>query len=98
MNSLTLHSYVIATKVCPSAPRGAEGPVNEILGYVLWGVGILFFVGIVVGIGGLVAGRVFGMPHATKAALVGLVIVFLAGIGYLTLPGMLDSLLGSGCI
>ena len=68
------------------------------MGYVLWGVIILFTLGVVISIAAVVGGRVFGMPHASKAGVVGLVMVFIAAIGYLILPGMLDAMLGSGCI
>ena len=37
---------VMAAKVCPKAPPGAVGPTNEITGYVLWGVIVLFGLGI----------------------------------------------------
>lgn len=84
--------------VCPQAPGNAAVYVDQITGYVLWGVGILFVLAIVVGIGAIVAGRLFNMPHSSKVGVVSLVVVFVAAIGYLTLPGMLDALLGAGCI
>ena len=46
----------------------------------------------------IVAGRLFGMPHASKVGIISVVIVFVAAIAYLTLPGMLATLLGAGCI
>ena len=42
MSTLTANAMVLAAKVCPKAPPGAVQPTNEIEGYVLWGVGILF--------------------------------------------------------
>ncbi|WP_114905369.1 hypothetical protein [Ornithinimicrobium murale] len=103
MNTLTLISsqvvsMVPAAAVCPAAPPGAQTHVDSILGYVLWGVAILMFLGVVVGIGGLVAGRVIGMPHASKAAIGGLVMVFIAVIAYFVLPSILDTMMGSGCV
>jgi len=38
------------------------------------------------------------MPHASRVGIISLVIVFVAAIAYLTLPGMMAALLGSGCI
>ncbi len=61
-------------------------------------VGLLFILGVVVGIGAIVGGRVFSMPHATKAGVVGIVLVFVAVIGYLVLPGIVRSMTGSGCV
>ena len=84
--------------VCPVAPGNAAKYVDQITGNVLWGVGVLFVLAIVVGIGAIVAGRLFSMPHASKVGIISVVVVFVAAIAYLTLPGMLSTLLGSGCI
>lgn len=96
--NLISHATVLAAQVCPEAPPGAEGPTNEIIGYVLWGVIVMFGLGIVTGIGAVIAGRMFGMPHASKVGVISLVVVFVAAIAYLVLPGMLNGLLGNGCI
>lgn len=93
-----LQAVTFAAQVCPKAPPGAQTHVDDILGYVLWGVGILFFLGVVVAVGSVVAGRAFGMPHASTAGIIGLVVVFIAVIGYLILPGILDAMMGSGCV
>ncbi|QLQ09881.1 MAG: hypothetical protein HZY75_05210 [Nocardioidaceae bacterium] len=101
MSSLTAHAltgYLNAAQVCPKAPPGAAGPVNEITGYVLWGVIILFGFGVVVGIGAVVGGRIFAMPHASKLGVISIVVVFAAAVGYLILPSMLDGILGRGCV
>lgn len=84
--------------VCPKAPPGASGPVDEIIGYVLWGVIILFGLALIIGLGAVIAGRIFSMPHASKVGVVSLVVVFVAAVAYLILPGMLDGILGNGCI
>ena len=84
--------------VCPRAPGDAQTYVDQITGYVLWGVGILFVIAVVVAIGAIVAGRLFSIPHASKVGVVSIVVVFIAAIGYLVLPGMLAALLGTGCI
>jgi hypothetical protein len=93
-----LHAAALVTRVCPQAPPGAQAHVDNILGYVLWGVGILFFVGLVVGVGAVVGGRIFSMPHAGTVGVISLVTVFVAAIAYLILPGMLEAMLGSGCV
>lgn len=94
----TAHASTTVMAICPKAPPGATPPTNEITGYVLWGVGILFVVGIIISIGAIIAGRVFAMPHASKVGVISVVVVFLAAIGYLVLPSMLSGLLGNGCI
>jgi predicted MFS family arabinose efflux permease len=64
----------------------------------MWGVGILFTVGVIVAIGSIVAGRIFNMPHASKAGIVGIFVVLLAAIAFVVAPGIVDSILGNGCI
>lgn len=89
---------VFAGKVCPKAPPGAQAPVDEITGYVLWGVLSLFGLGVLICIGAIVGARVFSMPHAGKVGILGVVVIFLAAIGYLVLPGMVNGIVGDGCV
>src|SRR5215203_4230025 len=89
---------LVSMEICPVAPGNAQRYVDQIAGYVLWGVGVLFVIAVVVAIGAIVAGRLFSMPHASKVGVVSIVVVFIAAIGYLVLPGMLAALLGTGCI
>ena len=89
---------LLAAEVCPKAPPGAVGPTNQITGYVLWGVIVLFGLGIVIAIGAIIAGRVFSLPHASKVGVISVVVVFACAIAYLALPGMLNGILGNGCI
>lgn len=89
---------LVPLKVCPKAPPGAQKYADDIMGYVLWGVIALFAVGVVVAIGAVVAGRVFNMPHASKAGIVGIFVVILAAFLYVIAPPIVDSILGNGCI
>jgi bacteriorhodopsin len=86
------------TAVCPIAPPGAQTYANTLTGYVLWGVLALMVVGVVVSIGAVVGGRVFSMPHASKAGVVGVAVVFVAAVAYMVVPGMLTGITGSGCV
>ena len=95
---MTTTPMIIPLKVCPVAPPGAQQYADQITGYVLWGVGILFIVGVVVAIGAIVAGRIFSMPHASKAGIVGIFVVILAAFLYVIAPPIVDSILGNGCI
>ncbi len=88
----------LAAQICPVAPPGAQQYADQLMGYLLWGVGLLFILGVVVGIGAVVGGRAFSMPHASKAGVVGIVLVFAAIIGYLVLPGIVRAMTGSGCV
>lgn len=84
--------------VCPKAPGQAQQYADELTGYVMWGVLVLFGIAVLVGVGAIVAGRVFAMPHASKVGVISIVVVFLASIGYMVLPGMIAGITGTGCI
>ena len=86
------------TAVCPVAPPGAQAYADTLTGYVLWGVLALFIVGIVISIGAVVGGRIFSMPHASKAGVVGIAVVFITAVAYMILPGMLSGITGNGCV
>lgn len=89
---------IVPGKVCPKAPGNAEHYKDQLTGYVLWGVLALFLIGAVVGIGAIVGGRIFSMAHASKVGVISIVVVFLAAVGYMVLPSMINSITGSGCI
>lgn len=89
---------LIPLDVCPVAPPGAQQYADQLTGYVLWGVLALFVVGVVVSIGAIVAGRIFAMPHASKAGVVGLAVIFLAAIAYMVMPAIVSAVTGSGCV
>ena len=90
---------LVAMEICPNAPGNAQNYVDQITGYVLWGVGVLFRGrGRWSSIGAIVAGRLFSMPHASKVGVISIVVVFFCAIAYMVLPGLVDSLMGSGCI
>ena len=98
MESMTANTMLVAQKICPKAPPGAIEPTNEITAYVLWGVIVLFGLGIIIAIGAIIAGRGFSLPHASKVGVISVVVVFACAIAYLVLPGMLNGILGKGCI
>jgi len=55
-------------------------------------------IGGITGVGSIVAGRVFSMPHASKVGVISIVVVFLSAIGYMIVPSMISGITGSGCI
>jgi hypothetical protein len=59
---------VVVLEICPVAPGNAQKYVDQITGYVLWGVGVLFLVAVMVSIGAIVAGRLFSMPQPRRLA------------------------------
>ncbi len=94
----TIVPLVIPLEVCPKAPPGAQKYADDVMGYVLWGVGIVFFLGLVISVAALVAGRIVNMPHATKLGIIGIVMVIVAAIAYVVAPGIVNGILGNGCI
>ena len=90
-------AYRLAT-VCPKAPPGAQKYMDDITGYIQWGVLAIFAAGIIIAIGAVAAGRMFAMPHASKVGIISGVVVFFAAIGYMVVPAMIHGVTGSGCI
>ena len=89
---------LVPMQICPVAPPGAQQYADQLTGYVLWAVLALFVVGVVVSIGGIVGGRILSMPHASKAGVVGLFVVFIAAVLYTVVPSMVSAITGSGCV
>ena len=89
---------LVPMQICPVAPPGAQQYADQLTGYVLWGVLALFIVGVVVSIGGIAMGRILSMPHASKAGVVGIFVVFIAAVMYTVVPSMIASITGSGCV
>ena len=95
---ITTSSFTTLATVCPKAPPGAQTYVNDITGYIQWGVLALFAAAVLVSIGAVAAGRMFGMPHASKVGIISAVVVFFAAIAYMVVPAMIDGVTGSGCV
>ena len=93
-----INGRMVPLDICPVAPGNAQVYVDELTGYVLWGVGIMFVVALIVAVGAIVAGRLFNMTHASRVGVISIVVVFISAIAYLVLPGMLQAILDSGCI
>jgi hypothetical protein len=97
-SSATVHANNALVAVCPVAPPGAQAQIDKLMGYVLWGVLISFGIGLVVSLGAVAGGKIVRMPHASQAGAVGIVIMFVAAIGYVVLPPILKAMTGTGCI
>jgi uncharacterized membrane protein YgaE (UPF0421/DUF939 family) len=52
--------------ICPTLPAGATAAIDQINGYVLGVVIAMFATAVIVGIGAIVVGRLFGMPPTTS--------------------------------
>jgi hypothetical protein len=95
---LTLELAYRLAAVCPKAPPGAQKYVDDITGYIQWGVLAIFTAGVIVAIGAVAAGRMFSMPHASRVGMISGVVVFLAAVGYMVVPAMVDGVTGRGCL
>lgn len=97
-NLVASHVATVLPTVCPVAPPGAQAYADQMTGYVMWGVLILLAIGVIIGIGAIVGGRVFALPHASKAGIVSVVMMFIAGIAYMIVPPMVAGITGAGCV
>lgn len=89
---------LIPMDICPIAPPGTQVYADQLTGYVLWGVLTLFIIGVVVSIGGIALGRILSMPHASKAGVIGIFVVFIAAVLYMVVPSMIGAITGTGCV
>jgi hypothetical protein len=74
-----------------------QGYANQVQAWVKWGVLALIIVAALVSIGSILIGRIFSHPHASRYGAMGLGIVVLAAILYVTILGILGGITGSGC-
>ena len=84
--------------VCPKAPPGGQAAMDEITGYVLWGVIAIMVAAIIIGFGAVLCGRIFAMPHASKVGVISVVVVLVCAIGLPISIAILNALKGNGCI
>jgi hypothetical protein len=87
----------LAAAVCPQAPPGMQTYSDQITGWVKWGVLALIIMAALVSIGSILIGRIFSHPHASRYGAMGLGIVVLAAVLYVTILGILAGITGSGC-
>lgn len=88
---------LLAKGVCPKAPPGMQGYQDQVTSWVKWGVLGLIIIAALVSIGSILIGRIFSHPHASRYGAMGLGIVILAAILYVTILGILGGITGSGC-
>jgi hypothetical protein len=93
----TAHETLLAAGVCPAAPPGMQTYSDQITSWVKWGVLALIIIAALVSIGSILIGRIFSHPHASRYGAMGLGVVVLAAILYVTILGILTGITGSGC-
>jgi hypothetical protein len=97
MRPTMLGSHLLAAGVCPKAPPGMQKYQDEVISWVKWGVLGLIVIAAVVSIGSILIGRIFSHPHASRYGSMGLGIVVICAILYVTILGILSGIIGSGC-
>jgi hypothetical protein len=86
-----------ASGVCPQAPPGMQQYQDQLVGWVKWGVIALMALGALVSLGGILVGRLFSQPHASRAGAMGLAVVVICAILFVTILGVINGIVGSGC-
>jgi len=83
--------------VCPAAPSASlQTHMNSLQGWVKWGVIGLMIIAAIISLGAILAGRIFSHPHASRAGTMGLAVVLLVAVGFVTVIGILRGIVGSG--
>ena len=80
--------------VCAQAPTGIDRYADMLLGWVKYGVAAVIIAGGFVSIGALVVGKLGSMSRAAQMGAAGLIYSVLAAVGYVTIYGILNAIVG----
>lgn len=83
--------------VCAKAPVGVEGYVNQILGWVKYGVIAIIIGAGFISAGSMVIGKVGSMARASQFGASGLFWTVLGAIVFVVIYGVLNAIVGNGC-
>lgn len=81
--------------VCAQAPTGIDRYADMLLGWVKYGVAAVIITGGFVSIGALVVGKLGSMSRAAQLGASGLIYSILAAVGYVTIYGILNAIVGN---
>jgi hypothetical protein len=81
--------------VCAQAPTGVDRYADMLLGWVKYGVAAVIIAGGFVSIGALVVGKLGSMSRAAQLGASGLIYSVLAAVGYVTIYGILNAIVGN---
>jgi hypothetical protein len=81
--------------VCAQAPTGVDRYADMLLGWVKYGVAAVIIAGGFVSIGALVVGKLGSMSRAAQMGASGLIYSVLAAVGYVTIYGILNAIVGN---
>ena len=80
--------------VCAQAPTGIDRYADMLLGWVKYGVAAVIIAGGFVSVGALVVGKLGSMSRAAQMGASGLIDSVLAAVGYVTIYGILNAIVG----
>jgi len=83
--------------VCPVAPPGMQAYLDQVLGWVKWGVIGLITITALVSVGAIGVGKIFAMPHASSRGAIGVAVSVIMAILFVTIVAVIDGVVGSGC-
>ena len=89
---------LLPMKICPVAPTGVSAYTDQISGMVLWSVLWLFGIAALVSVGAILVGRATHSPHLSKGGIIGLAGVLVLAVVLMGGYGMLNGILGDGCV
>jgi len=87
----------LAVGVCPVAPPGMQDYQNQVIGWIKWGVIGLLTAAALVSLGSILVGRIFSHPHASRFGAMGLAVVVVCAILFVTILGIVAGIVGNGC-
>lgn len=83
--------------VCARPPDGVEKYVNDILGWVKYGVIAIIIGAGFASTGALIIGKLGSMSRAAQVGASGLVWTVLGAVAFVTIYGVLNAIVGNGC-
>ena len=83
--------------VCPVAPPGMQAYLDQVLGWVKWGVIGLITITALVSVGAIGVGKIFAMPHASSRGAIGVAVSVIMAILFVTIVAVINGVVGSGC-
>jgi hypothetical protein len=85
----------LITNVCAKAPAGIEHYTDLMLSWVKYGVLVVIIAGGFISVGALIIGKLGSMSRAAQMGASGLVYAVLAAIAYVTIYGILNTIVGN---
>jgi hypothetical protein len=83
--------------VCAQAPDGVEPYVNDVLGWVKYGVIAIIIGAGFASIGAMIVGKIGSMGRAAQIGASGLFWTVIGAIAFVVIYGVLNGIVGNGC-